>query len=390
VRQIWDVIIVGGGPAGSRAAEIISAAGFSTLVLDKKGIIGEPNHCGEGISFHTLEEIGVRPPQPWILREVEGARLIFPNETTIYFTQKGYCISRPDFDRFLSERARNSGALIKTSSIVKSIMKERSCWILDAVSDGEPLRVRGRYLVGAGGALCPVAGYFGQRPRILPALQYKFKAQDSPSSLDDSYLQFHHHEDFRGGYAWVFHRGKEISIGAGTTDDLKGRLERFCSRSGLDPARRIKTEGGPIAFLSRPLRISFPYALLCGDAGGFIYPLTKGGVHGAVWSGRIAGDVIVEALRNNNPYLLSDYNRRVSLYPCRDSLHLLIPQTFFSFDNPIINTIGRIMDRKEYYEIPVSRFLRYFLSRPTPRILWGIAAGFLVQRFYHRSARFAW
>lgn len=139
------------------------------------------------------------------------------------------------------------------------------------------------------------------------------------------------------GYAWVFHRGKKVSVG-----------------------------------------------------GGFIYPLTKGGVHGAVWSGRIAGEVGVEALREGDPYRLSDYPGRVFPYPFRDRIHLSIPQTFFKFDNSIINTIGNIMNKKEYSEVPEARFLRYFLPRPTPRILWGIAVGFLVQRFYHKSAKFAW
>lgn len=103
-----------------------------------------------------------------------------------------------------------------------------------------------------------------------------------------------------------------------------------------------------------------------------------------------AGEVIVEVLKKDDSYLLSDYPRRVKLYPCRDPLHLFIPQAFFRFDNPIINTIGKIMDGKNYTEIPVGRFLRYFLAKPSPRILRGIAVGFAVQRFYHHSEPFAW
>jgi len=113
-------------------------------------------------------------------------------------------------------------------------------------------------------------------------------------------------------------------------------------------------------------------------------------VVGAGPAGSSAGEVIVEALKKDDSYPLSDYPRRVKLYPCRDRVHLMIPQAFFRFDNPIINTIGKIMDGKEYTEIPVIRFLRYFLRHPSPRILWGIAVGFAVQRFYHKSEPFAW
>ena len=390
MKNTWDVIIVGGGPAGSRAAEVIAREGYSVIVLEKKKVIGEPNHCGEGISMHCLKEIGIKTRQSWIIREVKGARLIFPNKATIYFTQKGFCIDRPSFDRFLSQRAYLLGAIIHTAERVRRISSERSRWIVEVETPEGFKEYYSRYLLGAGGALCPVAEYMGQRSKILPAFQYKFQANTASTELEDSYLQFHHHEDFAGGYAWVFHRGKEISVGAGTTYELKKRLERFCTRIGLDPKKKIKVEGGPIAFLRRPLKIAASRALLAGDAGGFIYPLTKGGVHGACWSGRIAGEVIVNALKSGNSYVLSEYTKRVSDYPCRDRLHLMVPQAFFRFDNRIVNTIGKIMDRKEYKEIPVGRFLRHFLARPTPRLLWGIAVGFLVQRFYHHSAKFAW
>ncbi len=399
MQNTWDVIVVGGGPAGSSAARVIAESGFSVLVLDKKTRIGEPNHCGEGVSANCLDEIGVRPPQPWIVKKVDGCKLLFPNDTEIRFSEKGYCIDRPSFDRFLSARAASAGAVIKTATAVANLVRERSGWVV-STNHGE---LRSRYLVGAGGALCPVASYHGQRPPILPALQYKFKRKDVPGGFPDNFLQFHHHEDFRGGYAWVFDRGEvrsdgasggeeggEVSIGAGSPKDLKQRLDRFCTRIGVDPEKRIKTEGGPIPFLKKPLQIAFPGALLCGDSGGFTYPFTKGGVHGACFSGRIAGEVIVHALRKDDSYLLSDYPHRVTLYPCRSRVHLMIPQAFFKFDNPIIETIGNIMNAKEYTEIPVGRFLKYFLARPTPRILWGIAVGFAVQRFYHRSSYFAW
>ena len=51
MQEVWDVIVVGGGPAGSSAAKVIAEVEYSVLVLDKKKVIGEPNHCGEGISI---------------------------------------------------------------------------------------------------------------------------------------------------------------------------------------------------------------------------------------------------------------------------------------------------------------------------------------------------
>jgi len=386
VKRIWDVIIVGAGPAGSSAARPISKAGYSTLIIDKKTRVGDPNHCGEGISTYGLAAAGIKKHYPWMLNKIKGCKLMLPNGTEIKFTQTGYNIDRPAFDRFLAKRAEDEGTKIKTSTKLEEIIRTTSGWRL-ITSQGE---FYSRYLIGAGGATCPVSRYFKQFPHLMPAMQYKFKKEDVPIDFSDKLLQFFPREDFAGGYAWIFDRGKEVSVGAGTGRELKKKLENFCLSKGISPKKKIKVEGGPIPFLKRSFQLSFPKALLCGDSGGFIYPLTKGGINGACWSGRIAGEVIAEALNKNDSYILSTYSKKVGAYPCRDPLQLYIPQALLKFNNKIINTIGNIMDGKEYTAIPVGRFLKYFLMKPTPEILWGIAVGFLFQRLYHYRHYFAW
>ena len=71
---MYDAVVVGAGPAGGMAARQLATAGFSTLVLEKKKIVGEPVQCAEGVSRFGLESNGLRPDASWIEQPIDGAR----------------------------------------------------------------------------------------------------------------------------------------------------------------------------------------------------------------------------------------------------------------------------------------------------------------------------
>jgi len=384
VKKKWDVLIVGGGPAGSRAGEIIAARGFDVLILDRKKTIGMPNHCGEGLSIDCLEELGVSSSEEFILHEVEGSRIHFPNGSWIDFPKKGFCVSRPELDSFLAQRARSAGAVIRTGERVEAVSRRENGWSLRTTR----AEYRGSFLLGAGGPLCPVAAHLGQRAPMISACQFKFPARVVMG--EKNRLHFFHHEDFRGGYAWAFFRGDELSVGAGGAGRPIPMVESLCRKLGIDPETRLKTEGGPIPFLDRPLRIVFPRALLSGDAGGFIHPLTKGGIHGAVWSGKLAGECLARALETGREQELDRYRKLVSGHISRSRLRLRIPHAFLHFDNRIVNAIGDVMNGHDYTDLPVGRFLSVVVKNLSPHILWGLGIGIAVQRAYKSSEKFAW
>lgn len=385
--RAWDVVVVGGGPAGARAAEVVAREGASVLILDRKAVVGKPNHCGEGVSEDCLNEIGSPAPQPWIRSEVVGCRLHTPNGATIDFPKRGFSIDRPAFDRDLLNRALAVGAQLQTGARVTRVEDTDGAW---RITVGET-RVEARYLVGAGGPRCPVNRAFGQSFPTMGACEHKVPAAEVPEFLRGDWLHFFHHERFLGGYGWVFDRGDEVAIGVGGVDGAVRHLDDLCRELGVNPSTSRVTEGGPIPFLDRPRRVSFPRAVLCGDAGGFTYPLTKGGVHGAVWSGRLAGEAVVRAL-NGNPGEdgFAGYGRSVASHPCRRSIHLRIPRTFLKFDNRVIDTIGRAMDGKVYTALPLGRCAMEILRCPRPVTLWALGVGFAVQRSYAANERFAW
>ena len=120
-----DVLVVGAGPTGSTAAKYASLRGADVLLIEKRSEIGTPVRCGEGVAKRWLEEIGLTPSPEFICHEVDGARIIAPDGTTLVLDETragnecGYILERDLFDRFLAREAAKAGAdiMIKTSAV---------------------------------------------------------------------------------------------------------------------------------------------------------------------------------------------------------------------------------------------------------------------------------
>jgi digeranylgeranylglycerophospholipid reductase len=71
-EAVYDVIIIGAGPAGGMAARQISKKGYKILIIDKKKVVGVPVQCGEGMNHFALEENDLKPNDSWINKRVKG------------------------------------------------------------------------------------------------------------------------------------------------------------------------------------------------------------------------------------------------------------------------------------------------------------------------------
>src|SRR6266480_6731173 len=99
----------------SDLARQLAAAGFQTVILDKKKVVGEPVQCAEGVSEFGPESNGLRPREAWIAQRVSGAKCVAPNGNWFYITRlPGYAIDRPAFDRWIVEGAVDDGADLRT------------------------------------------------------------------------------------------------------------------------------------------------------------------------------------------------------------------------------------------------------------------------------------
>ncbi len=380
--KIYDTIVVGAGPAGAMASITIAEQG-EVLLLDKKKTIGIPNHCGEGISQYVLDFLKISSSQEWIVKKVKGGRLIFPNHTTIYFPQQGYCIDRTLFDQQLVEKALKKGVTLLKNEEVISVERKNKIW---NVYTRKGKKFKGKYLVAADGATSTIRRLFGLKQECINAIQYKFPPIDR---FAEDWLLFYHDERFYPAYAWVFHRGIETSVGVGGFGNVRRLLDEFCNFLGISMKPK-SIHGGKIPFTKKPVKISMSGILFAGDAGGFLFPLTKGGVLGALFSGKKAGETIKEALKEKNPDIIYTYNERVKTFPSRDTIALWLPHTFLSLTNEMINAIGTVMNKKNYTTIPFAEVTKYLFKKPSLKIAYGFIIGFMVQRIYHYKKHFAW
>src|SRR5438093_10693561 len=116
-RQV-DVLVVGAGPTGSTAAKYAALGGTDVLLIEKRSEIGTPVRCGEGVAKRWLEEIGLAPSRVFICHEVDGARIIAPDGTTLVTAETragnecGYILVRALFDLLLVRDAANAVAAI--------------------------------------------------------------------------------------------------------------------------------------------------------------------------------------------------------------------------------------------------------------------------------------
>jgi len=115
--QEFDVIIVGAGPAGLRAAKVLAEGKAKVLCIDKKQEIGVPKRCGEGLGLSWMDRLGLKPDPKWCLQEINGAALYAPSMKNVKIDFKkvsGYVIERRVFEKELAKEAAAKGALIRT------------------------------------------------------------------------------------------------------------------------------------------------------------------------------------------------------------------------------------------------------------------------------------
>ena len=114
MKSEYDVIVVGGGPAGSLAARTAAQQGLDVLLIEKRQEIGDPIRCAEGVGKVGLAEF-MDPDPKWICADIKEARIYSPDGTCIELTEKmagnevGYVLERKIFDRAVAKTAARGG-----------------------------------------------------------------------------------------------------------------------------------------------------------------------------------------------------------------------------------------------------------------------------------------
>jgi digeranylgeranylglycerophospholipid reductase len=288
-----DVLVIGAGPAGSRAAEVAAEGGASVLLVEKRKKVGVPVQCAEFLHKNVVKKLEV--PSKAIAQEVDGMVTHLFGGIKATSKAPGCVLHRDRFDAFLSERAAKAGAelMIDTLAIEPIMGDKRGDGPIGAVLEHGRTKklekVLARVIIGADGPSSVVGSWIGQEnEEILVAHQRTVKLK-SPMSFTEVYL----HPDYPGGYGWLFPKGKFANIGVGVERTLGSRpgsaLRDLVTALGDRIGPMVSKTAGHIP-VGGPLKSVVGSVMLVGDAGGFTHPISGGGIQQAVETGALAGD----------------------------------------------------------------------------------------------------
>ena len=303
MKSKYDILVIGGGPAGALAAKTAAKAGNSVCLIEKRPAIGTPVRCAEGIGKDLLKEY-VKPDPRWISADIERARIIAPNGTTISLEQDkagnevGYVLDRKIFDRELVWQAAEAGAdvFVKTRATAP-IMENGAVRGANVISIGTPAEIRAEVVIAADGVEARFARRAGLETTVplremMSCAQYLMTDIDIDAGSTDFYLG---NAIAPEGYLWIFPKGERtanVGIGISGRRSRDGSRARTTSTGSLQRTSRRKDDqaivgGVPVC---RPLEARSPTgSWLSGTRPGWSTPSPrrdrKRPLHREVWPG---------------------------------------------------------------------------------------------------------
>jgi geranylgeranyl reductase family protein len=320
-----DVLVVGGGPAGSTCAWALRRAGLDVVVLDRAAFPRD-KVCAGWITPPVVAQLQLdvedyrkgRTFQP-----ITGFRtgLVGERETveTRYTRVVSFGIRRCEFDHYLLMR---SGARLMLGSPLVSIRRESQRWIVNDT-------IEAPMLVGAGGHFCPVARHLNDGDHLAAVaplvvareVEERLEPHDAAACpIDPEVPELYFSRDLKG-YGWCLRKQDHINIGLGrldsqslpkATDDFVEYLEA----RGRIPRRSWRWRGHAYVVNDRVhRRVADAGVLLVGDAAGLAYPESGEGIRPAVESGLLAASTILGARAHYALEALEPYTTRLRAQP---------------------------------------------------------------------------
>ncbi|MEZ0365859.1 NAD(P)/FAD-dependent oxidoreductase [Mycobacterium sp. pUA109] len=336
--QRYDLVVAGGGPAGSAAAWQAAQAGARVVVLDKASFPRD-KPCGDGLTPRAvsyLQKIGLAGEVAKFHR-VNRAKIFSPTEWDLSFPRRpgmpdhGHVVRRSALDALLLNNAESAGATVRQSAeVIGPIVDGEGRVSGVTLKSGE--RVAADAVIAADGAYSPVRRALRcdspHKSYTAIAIRAEMSANRPDADSLDIYLKLRFQGDQLPGYGWVFPLGGgRVNIGLGyvnsyknwqainATEFLGDFLDTLPTEWELPPIEELKKSKVlqawrlPMGFTTWPPWR--PGVLFAGDALGAARPVSGAGISKALQSGLAAGECAIAALTNGGPDDFTNYQQRV-------------------------------------------------------------------------------
>lgn len=314
--QFYDVLIVGGGPAGSTLAYSLKNSGLKIGILDKQ-LFPRQKICAGWVTPEVMRVLNVDLDDyanDRVLQKISGFKISQLGQKQVESKYSGepvsYGIRRIEFDDYLLQRC---GAELILQEAFKGMEKNTDGWLVNE-------KFQAKLVIGAGGHYCPVARAIdskGVSELAVVAQEAEFEMttqQKQECSIKEEVPELFFTPDLKG-YGWVFRKGDYLNVGLGREDKskLSSHVKEFCDylvEQGKIPGDiTAKYNGHAYLLYNHAVReMVTDGVILIGDSAGLAYPQSGEGIRPAVESAMLAADVIRDCVGDYSKNKLQAYS----------------------------------------------------------------------------------
>ena len=308
----YDIVVVGGGPAGSSAAWAAAKNGIKVALIEKESSIAETVRTSGVTWIQNIKEFGIPDD---CFNPIKNFSFCSPNnEVTISDSvPRAAVLDVRKTYRWLANEAEKEGVDIFIKTSINNVIKNDKEDIVGVTGTGPKgeITFHSKIIIDASGfssTICKAMGFATQWERFGAGAEWEVKVEHVDS---ETWWLMVGQQYSPAGYAWIFPLGNDIvRIGVGV-----GKPE-----SNVDPTQRLKelmdAKVGPIKKLGKITPIEFHYGLipndglsrktvfnnliLVGDSAGQANPLVLEGIRYAIKFGRVAGKVSADCIKSGN------------------------------------------------------------------------------------------